>query len=250
MTIREVLQVATGPDAYVVENLSFSYANRRLYDSTCIEIPRGGITGLIGPNGCGKSTLFNLLAQELVRKSGADSLMARDLVLMSQDYTLPGLLSVEESASLILQLNSAPTISTDAISETWSAREKEKWRQVRKRLASQCSVGERKWVCLRTLISLDRSLYLLDEPTAGVDSDWRLEIWKLLKQQSELGKTFIVSSHLLDEIVRFSRPIYLVKHRKLFRFPNGEAIQLRISNENPDQASMSPLAGEHSIFGV
>ena len=94
--------------SFEVKNLSFAYENKLVLHNLNLQIPKGKITTLIGPNGCGKSTLFQLLTKNLTPSQGEIFLnsipihqlnlrdFARKVAIVHQNNTAPGDLTVEQ----------------------------------------------------------------------------------------------------------------------------------------------------------
>lgn len=221
-----------------IENLNFSFGDRVLFDNASASIAPGTITALIGPNGAGKTTLFKLICNHLNEMKAIRSKSARseDIGFMSQETIFPDLMSVKEAVQIILNLNNASISSWEQLVQNWTPRERERFHEMSNRLCKRCSVGERKWLFLRSLLSLQRQVYLLDEPTAGVDPAYRTLLWSLIDRAQKQGTTFVISSHLLDELGKRAGRILLINERKLQKFDTTDDVLKAAGATNLDDA--------------
>jgi ABC-2 type transport system ATP-binding protein len=227
-----------------IQKLKFWYDNNVVFDGANLEVKSNAITGIIGPNGCGKSTLFNLIMgnSQFQAIQLTDKFHRDQIILMSQEFVMPSLLTIEEAMVLILNLNNTKVASTKDLVSLWSTKEQKRFQNIRSKRCSQCSVGERKWVYLRIVLSLDKQLYILDEPTAGVDPEYRLTIWTLLSEEIKKGKSFLVSSHLLDEIADNCNSINFINNRIIDYYPSKELLMEKYKSRNLDEAFLAALA--------
>ena len=165
------------------------------------EFKAGTITAIIGPNGCGKSTLFAAIAGDLPLASGAISLNGKDVhcyqiaelaklrsVVLQQPafnlaFTVNEVLAMARSAGSTLASESA-AISKLAITE------------LADRKVTQLSGGERQRVAIALAIAVEAQVLLLDEPLAAQDVESANRIIELLKAEAKGGKTIILVAHV------------------------------------------------------
>jgi iron complex transport system ATP-binding protein len=165
------------------------------------EFKVGTITAIIGPNGCGKSTLIAAIAGDLPLTSGHIKLDEKDLV----SYRITEL---EKLRSVVLQhpaFNLAFTVQevlamariagSTAASET-AAIAKLAINDLADRKVTQLSGGERQRVAIALAIAVNASILLLDEPLAAQDVESTNRIIELLKSEAKAGKTIILVAHV------------------------------------------------------
>jgi len=208
--------------------LSFSSISKRFQssagpvdalDGIGFTIQPGRVTGLIGPDGAGKTTVMRLAAGLLLPDSGtiqalgidaiADPLAVQSSVgYMPQRFGLYEDLSVQENLDLYADLQGMPKASRPA-------RYAELMRMTglgpfTRRLAGHLSGGMKQKLGLAcTLLSAPR-LLLLDEPTVGVDPVSRRELWQIVyRQVQEVGMSVLLSTAYLDEAERCDEVILL-----------------------------------------
>ena len=175
-------------------------ANQVIKDFSA-EFKAGTITAIIGPNGCGKSTLIAAIAGDLPLASGAISLSEKDLasyqiaelaklrsVVLQQPafnlaFTVKQVLAMARSAGSTLNSENA-AIAKLAISD------------LADRKVTQLSGGERQRVAIALAIAVDAPVLLLDEPLAAQDVESTERIIELLKGEANSGKTIILVAHV------------------------------------------------------
>ncbi|MBN8866836.1 MAG: ABC transporter ATP-binding protein [Solirubrobacterales bacterium] len=173
-----------------------------------LEIPDGEFFGLLGPNGAGKSTLIHCSTGLASPTSGAieifghnaveDYREAREAVgLAPQDLNIDWFLTVEETLDFHGgYFGMSKKDRKERVSELLSAFSLEEKRNNRTR---ELSGGmKRRLILARALMHRPR-LLILDEPTAGVDVELRLELWHYVRQINEEGTTILLTTHYLEE---------------------------------------------------
>lgn len=227
---------------------SFAYAEQKdsaIFQNASLDIAAGTVTAVIGPNGSGKTTLFELILGSLKPTQGEIrvSADANDRVIMPQTISAPWLLSVSEILDFIFSLNTRGEISEKEFLENLSESEKRRFKKIKDRRFGRCSAGERAWLLSSLLLTLPRKLYILDEPTAGVDPEFRVLIWDRIKRVAERGATILVSTHLLDEVGAHSQRVVMINDTKLIAFSSIADMIQATGTKTSDQAFIS-LVGE------
>ncbi|HXF77041.1 MAG TPA: ABC transporter ATP-binding protein, partial [Methylomirabilota bacterium] len=194
-------------------------------DGISLEVMRGTLTALVGPDGAGKTTLMRLAAGLMTADSGRLSVLGIDvgadpqpvqerIGYMPQKFGLYEDLSVEENLDLYAELHGV-------------AREERRRRYPRlmemtalgrftKRLAGRLSGGMKQKLGLACTLVRAPELLLLDEPTVGVDPLSRRELWEIILQLvHEQGLTVLLSTSYLDEAERCGRVVVLHHGRVL-----------------------------------
>jgi ABC-2 type transport system ATP-binding protein len=173
-----------------------------------MDVAAGELFGLLGPNGAGKSTLIHCTTGLAVPTSGAISVFGHDAVrragpareavgLAPQDLNLDWFLTVEESLDYhggyfgMARRDRRERVTE--LLETFSLTEK---RHERTRTLS--GGMKRRLVLARALMHRPR-LLILDEPTAGVDVELRLELWHYVQRVRSQGTTILLTTHYLEE---------------------------------------------------
>ena len=203
-----------------VENLWVRYGPLAAVRGISLQIPRGEVFGFIGPNGAGKSSTIKVLATLLrdftgkVKINGINVLMSPQLVREKIGY-VPDFfgvyedLTVEEylhffAAAYRIERSRRKAIIGDVLELT---------DLVHKLNApvDALSRGMKQRLSLARVLLHDPDLLLLDEPASGLDPRARIEMRELLKALKEMGKTILISSHILHELAQLCTRIGIIE---------------------------------------
>lgn len=203
-----------------IDNLYVSYGKVKAVRGISLEIPRGEVYGFIGPNGAGKSSTIKVLATLLtdfhgrVRINGIS--VARhpqairemigympDFFGVYEDLTSKEYLHFFAAAYRIPRAKRKGII--DDVLELTSLTHK-----VNDPVDS-LSRGMKQRLALARVLLHDPDLLLLDEPASGLDPRARIEIRELLRALKEMGKTILISSHILHELSQLCTRIGIIE---------------------------------------
>jgi ABC-2 type transport system ATP-binding protein len=203
-----------------IHNLHVSYGSTKAVRGVSFEIPRGEVFGFIGPNGAGKSTTIKVLATLInpdrgsVRIGGVDvprnPMKIRrmigympDFFGVYEDLTAAEYLHFYAAAFQIPYRQRDQTIA-DVLSLT----------DLQGKVAApvdSLSRGMKQRLALARVLLHDPDLLLLDEPASGLDPRARIEVRELLKALKEMGKTILISSHILHELAQLCTRIGIIE---------------------------------------
>jgi ABC-2 type transport system ATP-binding protein len=191
-----------------IKNLTKRFGPVAAIDGIDLDVKKGDIVGLIGPDGAGKTTLLRLLmgllkpASGIVKIEGFDSVkdpheVKKRAGYMPQHFSLYGDLRVSENMKFYADLYGVPH-------KEFVERKKELLQfsglaPFEKRLARNLSGGMQKKLALSCNLFHTPEILFLDEPTTGVDPVSRSELWDLLFQLNKIGVTLIVTTPYMDE---------------------------------------------------
>lgn len=210
-----------------IHNLKKSYDKRKeaLHDLT-LTLPRGRIVGLLGPNGSGKTTLIKLLNGLLVPDGGeilidgekpGPSTKAKVSYLPERTYLKNGA-TIRELLSFFQDFYE--DFRTDRAKEMLAALRIEENARIR-----ALSKGTREKVQLILVMSRDASLYILDEPIAGVDPAARDYILRTIITNYNENATVLISTHLITDIENILDEVVFMKEGKLLLQASVEEIR-------------------------
>ncbi|RHV49027.1 ABC transporter ATP-binding protein [Lachnospiraceae bacterium OM04-12BH] len=210
-----------------IHNLTKSYDKRKeaLHDLT-LTLPRGRIVGLLGPNGSGKTTLIKLLNGLLVPDGGeilidgekpGPSTKAKVSYLPERTYLKNGA-TIRELLSYFQDFYE--DFRTDRAREMLAALRIEENARIR-----ALSKGTREKVQLILVMSRDASLYILDEPIAGVDPAARDYILRTIITNYNENATVLISTHLITDIENILDEVVFMKEGRLLLQASVEEIR-------------------------
>jgi len=168
-----------------------------------LDVPRGEMFALIGPDGAGKTTFFRLVAGVLAPTSGTVTRATGTFGLVPQRFGLYQDLSIDENMRLRSDLYSVPR--DEAERRATRLLDMVGLAPFRARLAGALSGGMKQKLALAAALVTEPDLLLLDEPTTGVDPLSRREFWKMLHELNHRGLTIVVSTPYMDEAEYASR---------------------------------------------
>ena len=207
-----------------IRGLVKRYGDFTAVDGISLAVAQGEFFGLLGPNGAGKTTTINSIVGLSTIAAGSIELFGHDVVrdwraarvtvgLAPQEYNFDRYLNIRDV--LIYQAGyyglRGPAIQrrADALLERFDLTSKAK--QVYTRLSGGM---KRRLTLARALIHEPR-LLILDEPTAGVDVELRLELWAFLKQLNADGTTIVLTTHYLEEAEELCNRIGIIETGKI-----------------------------------
>jgi len=213
----------TSPPALQLMGLTKRYDSGLLaLDRFDLAVPDGAFFGLLGPNGAGKTTLISAVCN-LIRITDGEvrvfgephhSPAARRMVgLAEQDVNLDRFLDVEETL-----LYHGGYYGMDRASARRRAHEMMDVFDLRAKAgvrAPQLSGGMRRRLLLARALMHEPRLVILDEPTAGVDFELRLELWAYIRRLHREGTTILLTTHYLEEAEELCEEIAIIRDGRL-----------------------------------
>src|SRR3954451_5167741 len=201
-------------------------------DAVDLTVGDGEFFGLLGPNGAGKTTLISLVCN-LVRPTAGearvfghphDSLKARRLVgLAEQDVNLDRFLDVEET--LLYHGGYYGMSRTDARRRAAEMMDVFDLRAKARTRAPKLSGGMRRRLLLARALMHEPRLVILDETTAGVDFELRLELWRYIRRLHDEGTTILLTTHYLEEADELCEEIALIRGGHLIARDSADGLR-------------------------
>ena len=207
-----------------IENLTKQYGKLWAVNSLSLQLDAGDIMGFIGPNGAGKTTTIRMVSTLLKPTSGTAYVNGIDVVeepeavrpligYMPDFFGLYDDVKVWEYLDFFAAAYKIPkqkrSGSIDDVLELTDLTIK------RDSFVSELSRGMQQRLCLAKTLLHDPKLLLLDEPASGLDPRARIEIKELLKELRNMGKTILISSHILPELADFCNKVAIIEQGKL-----------------------------------
>jgi ABC-2 type transport system ATP-binding protein len=188
-----------------------------------LDVPPGGLFGVVGPDGAGKSTMMRL-AMGIIKPDAGEVLLLgsnrphtkrQDAGYVPQRFSLYVNLTVMENARLFGALHGRGRAETDELASRLLSR-MSLW-EFRGRLAGNLSGGMKQKLALAVGIIHQPGALFLDEPTTGVDPLARREFWEILYELNAEGVTIVVSTPYMDEAELCTDIVFLSEGRALMR---------------------------------
>ena len=189
-----------------------------------LELEQGDIFGFIGPNGAGKTTTIKMLATLLIPTAGSATVNGIDVVKHPEQIRsivgyMPDFFGVYDdikvweyldffAAAYRIPKDRRPQIIDDVLALTDLTVKKDSY-------VEALSRGMKQRLCLAKTLVHDPKVMLLDEPASGLDPRARIEIRELLKELQSMGKTIIVSSHILPEMEEFCNKVGIIERGEM-----------------------------------
>lgn len=244
-------------------DLWFSYQDEPTLKGLTLDFSQQAVTGLVGANGCGKSTLFMNLSGLLRPQQGAVLWQGKPL-----DYSKRGLLALRQQVTTVFQDPDQQIFYTDIDSDiAFSLRnlgvaEDEIARRIDEALTLvdaqhfrqqpiQClSHGQKKRVAIAGALVLRARYLLLDEPTAGLDPSGRTQMIDIIKRIVAQGNHVVISSHDIDLIYEVSDAVYVLRRGEVLAA--GMPGEVFAQRELIEQAGLSQpwLVKLHAELGL
>jgi len=220
-----------------IKDLRVAYGKFQAVKGISFAIPKGEIFGFIGPNGAGKSSTIKVLATLLKPTSGSASIAGVDVVKDPQKIRrligyVPDFFGVYQDLSVREYLHffaaaydipraKRERLVADALALTDLAEKIDA-------PVDGLSRGMKQRLSLARVLLHDPELLLLDEPASGLDPRARIEMRELLKELGRLGKTILISSHILHELAQLCSRIGIIEQGRMMAEGTVEELFRRI----------------------
>jgi ABC-2 type transport system ATP-binding protein len=231
MSIPPATDQVRGP-AIRVQGLEKSYKELRVLRGVDFEVARGSIFALLGSNGAGKTTVVKILSTLLRADAGTARVNGFDVAAQAADVresiSLTGqfaavdeILSGRENLVLIARLRHLkdPGAIADDLLRRFSLTE------AGPRRAATYSGGMRRRLDIAMSLIGNPPVIFLDEPTAGLDPEARIEVWQAVKELAEGGTTVLLTTQYLDEAEQLADRIAILHQGRII--VNGTLAELK-----------------------
>jgi ABC-2 type transport system ATP-binding protein len=231
------------PPAIAVDGLVKRYDDFTAVDGVSLRVDAGEFYGFLGPNGAGKTTTINAIVGLAKKSAGSISIMgydnetqwrdARMLVGVSpQEFNFDRYLSIRDvliyAAGYFGLRGRAVADRADALLDRFGIASKSNVEY------TKLSGGQKRRLSLARALIHEPKVLILDEPTAGVDVELRIELWAWLRQLNSEGLTIFLTTHYLEEAEALCKRIAIIRAGRIV----------------VEQATSELLAGKGSLQDV
>jgi ABC-type branched-subunit amino acid transport system ATPase component/ABC-type branched-subunit amino acid transport system permease subunit len=221
-------RVAPGEPLLEVKGLSKQFGGVKAVDDASFAVPQGSITALIGPNGSGKTTAFNLIGGTMTPTAGTvsfdgeriDGLSAfrRAHLGLGRTFQITRLfpeMTVLENVVAPLRSFSVGQLNAGAVRGDEAARAEELltfvgMERFRDQKAGALSYGQQKLVELAQVLMLDPKLILLDEPAGGINPTLIARMGEMIRTLNRQGTTFLIVEHNMPFVLGLCDPVLVL----------------------------------------
>jgi ABC-type branched-subunit amino acid transport system ATPase component/ABC-type branched-subunit amino acid transport system permease subunit len=232
-----------GPPLLEVKGLERRFGGVRAVDGASFVVPEGSITALIGPNGSGKTTVFNLIDGTMTPNAGEvwfdgrriDGMKpwARAHLGIGRTFQITRLfkqMTVLENVVAPLPSFRLGQLAADAVSGPEAERAEELldfvgMRKYRDQPCAALSFGQMKLVELAQILMLDPKLIMLDEPAGGINPTLIERIGETIRELNAQGKTFLVVEHNMPFVLGLCNPVQVLARGNTIASGSPDEIQ-------------------------
>jgi len=223
-----------------IRNLTKNYGSFTAVNNLTLNIPEGDLFGFVGPNGAGKTTTIRIVCGLLRATSGSVQIgnttaavgsneMKRMIGYVPDFFGVYDNLKVKEYMDMYGSMYSMTSREiaklSDDLLELVNLTDKKEF------YVDTLSRGMKQRLCVARALLHNPKLLILDEPNSGLDPRARVEMKELLKNLHSMGKTIIISSHILSELSEMCTSIGIMNRGQLVTAGRIEDIMQKLSND-------------------
>jgi ABC-2 type transport system ATP-binding protein len=233
-------------------------------DGLDLEVRTGECFGLLGPNGAGKTTTVEILEGLLDPTSGDvevlgmrwathERALRERLGVSLQQTHLPDRLAVGEILTLFRSFFARGRSPEEVLRAVSLEEKRSAWYE-------KLSGGQKQRLAVACALVGDPDVLFLDEPTTGLDPQSRLQLWDVIEQFKQDGRTVLITTHYMDEAERLCDRVGVVDHGKLIALGTPreliaslggeEVIEVTLAEGTLDQGAVGKLPGVHGVRRV
>lgn len=239
-----------------IEGLTKKFGSFKALDNLSLNVQKGEVHGFLGPNGAGKSTTIRVLLGLLKKTSGTATMLGMDpwkdsVQLHKHISYVPG------DVSLWPQLSGGEVI--DLFADLRGGLDSKKRKALlddfqldARKKCGMYSKGNRQKVALIAALASDAEVYILDEPSSGLDPLMETVFQSHVLKLKEQGKTVLLSSHILAEVERLADRVTIIRNGKTveqgtlshLRHLGQQTVHAKTKNS---ASSIKSLVGVHDV---
>jgi ABC-2 type transport system ATP-binding protein len=208
-----------------IQNLTFSFSDHKVLDDISIDFKTNQVYGIVGLNGAGKTTFFNVLSTNFKLESGYISfnkgkITNRDIAYLETVNYFYTRITGNEYLKIFKQTN--PDFNLQALQEFMKLPLDD--------LIETYSTGMKKKLALLGVLKQDKPIFLFDEPFNGLDLETNKILELIIDALIEKGKTVFVSSHIIEPLITVCHQIHYLENGRFVKSYDKNDFD-RIENE-------------------
>jgi len=205
-----------------IQNLTKTYSGNTVLNGLNLEVARGTVFGLLGPNGSGKTTTLSILLDVIPQTSGAftwgSDINRKKIGSLLESPNFYSHLTAERNLKIAADIKQVPYSDIDRVLKFVSLLERKRSK------FKTFSLGMKQRLAIASALLGNPDILILDEPTNGLDPQGIFEIRELIHTISSQGITIIIASHMLDEVQKVCTDVAIIKNGNLLI--NGKVDEL------------------------
>lgn len=192
-----------------IQNLTFSFSDHKVLDNITTDFRPNLVYGIVGLNGAGKTTFFNVLSTTLKAQTGSlklngNTITNKEIAYLETVNYFYSRITGNEYLKIFKQTN--PNFNLNLLQEFMKLPLDD--------LIETYSTGMKKKLALLGVLKQDKQLFLLDEPFNGLDIETNKILELIITTLKEKGKTVFVSSHIIDPLLTVCDQIHYLDNGK------------------------------------
>lgn len=216
-----------------IEELTKRYGRFLALDHVNFHINKGDIFGFVGPNGAGKTTTMRIMCGLIKATSGnvvidGVNVLKRPAEVKRLIGYVPDFFGVYDNLKVMEYMEFYGSMygmrKADVVDASERLLELVNLQDKHEAFVDSLSRGMKQRLCVARSLIHDPEFLILDEPGSGLDPRSRVEMWNLLKRLSAMGKTIMISSHILPELSEMCDSIGVLDHGRMVASGNVEEI--------------------------
>jgi len=215
-------------NAIELKKLTKYYGKARGIIDVDLTVEKGDFFGFIGPNGAGKSTTIRALLGLIKPTSGTANVLGHEIIAEKKDLLAKvGYLPSEAIFYHGMKVRDVLKLSADLRGMDCSGEAKilcERLQLDMSRKVDELSFGNRKKVAIVAALQHKPELYIMDEPTGGLDPLMQREFFDIMKEKNAEGATIFLSSHILGEIQKNCNRAAIIREGKIIACDTVDAL--------------------------
>lgn len=213
-----------------IQNLTAGYHDQPVLQDLSLTIPKGAVTAIVGPNGCGKTTLLRAICHQLPQTDGEINIGGKDIACYARK-------ELARTVAVLPQVRDVPVLTVEALVQhgryphlgmhrrltakdktiVSQAMEQTDVKKLSQQELRELSGGQRQRSYIAMALAQDTPIILLDEPTTHLDLSRQFALLSLIRSLKAAGKTIVMVLHDLGHALQYCDHLVLLEGGKLIQ---------------------------------